>query len=129
MLTVSAVVGLLLLTGCSSGEQQRAQSTADEFFAAVEARDGAAACALLAPATVSELEQSAQKNCATAVLHKARPDVGSSAGSQVYDTMAQIRYADDTVFLTRMGDDWRVMAAVCSRPSDARAYDCQVKGG
>ena len=75
--------------------------------------DGAAACALLAPTTRSELEQSTGKECAVAILEEA-PDAGGDGGDvQVFGVMAQVRWDGDTVFLTRMPDGWRVLAAGC----------------
>jgi hypothetical protein len=41
--------------------------------------------------------------------------------------MAQVRFADETLFLAEFDGDWRVLAAGCT-PADSR-FDCTVKGG
>jgi hypothetical protein len=51
-------VAVLGVTGCGGVDQRPATDTAQRFYAAVEHRDGKAACALLVGSTRSELEQS-----------------------------------------------------------------------
>jgi hypothetical protein len=124
-----AIMATIALAGCSSSADGDAQQAADEFYAAVEARDGAAACALLSPTTREELEQSAGSPCDKALLEEKLPSVTEAEQVKVYDTMAQVRYAEDTVFLTRIADSWRVLAVSCTRRPGEQPYDCQVKGG
>ena len=56
---------------------------------------------------------------------------GAGSSVTVAGHSAQVRYADDTVFLARFDDGWRVTAAGCERVSsdDAVPYDCVVDGG
>lgn len=101
---------------------------ADRFATAVDQRDGAAACALLAPSTRTELEQSAGRRCARALLEELTGTGGDRSAVDVYGTMARVRQGEDTLFLTRMQDGWHVLAAGCT-PRPHAMYDCVVKGG
>jgi hypothetical protein len=101
---------------------------AREFHEAVAAGDGAATCGVLAPTTRSEVEQSAGKECAVAIIEEPIPGVSGAGSSSVFGTMAQVRYAGDVVFLTRMPSGWRVLAAGCVERAAGPA-DCLVKGG
>jgi hypothetical protein len=137
---LSAVVALATVSACASGEADQAVDVAAEFHAAVASHSGAGACALLAPETRSELEQSAQRSCDRAVLAESIPGVGQVADSKLFGGKAQVRFAGtrdggadraaiaDTVFLAEFPDGWKVVAAACT-PRDRLPYDCQVKGG
>ena len=102
--------------------------TAVRFNSAVSSGDGETACAMLTPATRDELEQSSGKACAQAIVEEltdARVDDHEVV--KVYGVMAQVRWNDETVFLPRMPDGWRVLAAGCTPRADD-PYDCVVKG-
>jgi hypothetical protein len=121
---------LLAATGCAAvGDRgDAADSVALRFLTAVDGKDGATACAVLAPDTAFELEQSADKPCAEAVLHEDLPKPGSVTGTDVYGQWAQVRLVGDTVFLAVFPGGWRVVAAGCT-PRGERPYDCIVQGG
>lgn len=126
---VTCVLVLLagLVGGCGSGQDDTVASVSDRFYDAVAARDGAAACAVLAPETLSELEQAEGKRCAEAILAEKPPEVGAVESVSVFGTMAEVRYQEETVFLARFQTGWRVMAAIC-RPQPHAPYDCRLKG-
>lgn len=117
----------VLLGGCAADQVPAARDVAEQFYAAYEAGDGEAACALLAPSTLEELEQSARKACSEAVLSQDVPDVGDATDVQVFGDQAQVRFDGDTAFLARYPAGWRVVAVACE-PRPDRPYDCQVKG-
>lgn len=117
----------LSLSGCGGSQDAAVADLAERFRGAVADGDGAAACALLAPATRGELEQSTGKECAAAILEEAPGARGEGGDVQVFGTMAQVRGDGDTVFLTRMPDGWRVLAAGCA-PRAKAPYECAVKG-
>lgn len=123
--TWSALV--LAVSGCSSQQTGPASDLARQFYTAVAARDGTAACRALAPKTLSELEQSADKPCSEAVLEEDLPDVDDPKTVHVFGTMAQVRFANDTAFLSRFAAGWKVTAAGCVPQADG-LYECQVKG-
>jgi hypothetical protein len=127
-----AVVSLsaLALAGCGSvgGREQAASAAAVRLLTAVDSGDGAQACAVLAPETAAELEQSAGQPCPQAVLDEDLPKPGAVAGTEVYGQWAQVRLAGDTVFLGAFTDGWRVVAAGCTAQGD-KPYDCTLQGG
>jgi hypothetical protein len=114
-------------TGCAGGAVAGAVEVAHGFHAAVERRDGGAACGLLAPQTRNELAQSAQKPCPAAVLETEVPRTGGVRASSMFGAQAQVRLEGDTVFLAEFPDGWRVVAAACT-PRQPLPYDCRIKG-
>ena len=119
----------------SAGE---ADATAADFYRAIGASDGAAACALLTPSVAETLEQDAGSPCPQAVLDgdvgqelTARADGATDPGAasgRVDGRQAQVVTSTDTVFLTVSGDGWRITAAGCD-PHENRPYDCVVEAG
>jgi hypothetical protein len=124
------IICVLALAGCSSvGERgEAAGSVAVKLMTAVDSKDGASACATLAPDTLAELEQSAGKPCAEAILDEDLPKPGPVTGTDVYGQWAQVRLSDDTLFLAVFPGGWRVVAAGCT-PRGERPYDCTLQGG
>ncbi|BBH70148.1 hypothetical protein ACTI_68330 [Actinoplanes sp. OR16] len=120
----------LLLAGCGEvgGREEAASQAAERLLSATAARDGAQACAVLAPETVAELEDSAGRPCAEAVLDEDLPQPGPISGASVYGQWAQVHLPGDTVFLAVFDDGWRVVAAGCTPQGDARPYDCALQG-
>jgi hypothetical protein len=120
----------MALTGCASvGERaDAAATTAVRLLTAVQDDDGATACAVLAPDTRSELEQSAGTGCAEAILDEDLPAPGAVRKAEVFGQWAQVRLDGDTVFLAVFPDGWRVVAAGCT-PRPERPYDCALQGG
>lgn len=117
---------LAAATGCTPPEQKRAVEAADGFTAAIEAGDGATACALLAPVTRAELEKSAGRDCVPAVLAEAVA-AGARDEARTYGAMSQVVYNEDVLFVGRFGDRWRVVAAACAK-QPAAPYDCRISG-
>jgi hypothetical protein len=110
-----------------------AVETATSFYAAIDRQDGAAACALLAPATTESLESDADEPCDEAVLDGevgatlASRAAGSDGSASLAGRQAQVLRADDVVFLTVSGTAWRITAAGCDARPD-RPYDCVLEG-
>ena len=130
MATALAAHALAALPGCASvGERgAAAAAVATRLLTAVDDKDGAAACAVLAPDTASALARSAGMPCAQAILDEDLPAPGAVIRADVYGQWAQVRLADDTVFLAVFRDGWRVVAAGCV-PRPNRPYDCELQGG
>ena len=122
ILTVSA----LLLQGCAGGQGGPAQSAATQCRAAAQGDDGAAACALLAPAARDELAKTAGAPCAEAVLDQdLETDDVRHPEITVFDTMAQATVGSQTLFLSRYDGRWLVVAAACTPVPDG-PYDCSI---
>jgi hypothetical protein len=124
-----AALAVGVLTSCGGTQDQAAAQAADTYAQALAQEDTAKACSVLAPSTRSELEKSTGKSCSDAVLDEAVSDVGSRLSVHASGTMAQVRFAQDTVFLTRFKSGWRVLAAACTPPDSPGPYDCQLQGG
>ena len=121
---ISAGLGcaVLAMAGCASA----AQSDVTRAAAAFEnpSGDPQTRCGLLAPATLTSVEQSSP--CADRIAHL--PLQGGAVHSvQVWGGDAQVKLGGDTVFLTRTTTGWKVTAALCQPRGDA-PYDCQVDG-
>lgn len=109
------------LVGCAAVEQP----DVEQVVVAFAAGDPAARCALLAPATLAALERSTSASCAQAVAGVATG--GTVLHTAVWGDAAQVRTAEDTVFLTRTSGGWKIAAAGCARTVDA-PYGCEVDG-
>ena len=131
LLTVVAVVVLSVLLGsCSTlgPDTSTAAAAAAAFHRAIGDGDGAAACGLLAPAAVEELEGVSGQSCAEAILGEDLPTGPDVRDSQAFGRAAQVQLDDDVVFLSIFGDDWLITAAGCRSRGD-RPYDCTLQGG
>jgi hypothetical protein len=117
------------VTGCGSvdGRADAAADAATRLLTAIAGHDGAAACALLAPDTASELAESQGSSCAEAILQQDLPAPGAVTAATVYGQWAQVRLSGDTMFLAVFSDGWRIIAAGCT-PKNDRPYDCTLKG-
>jgi hypothetical protein len=130
MAAVLLPLALAALAGCAAagGRGEAAAAVATRLLTAVQGKDGAAACAVLAPDTESEVEQSGGKPCPEAILDEDLPGPGAVTATAVYGQWAQVRIGADTVFLAVFPGGWRVVAAGCQSRGD-RPYDCEVQGG
>jgi hypothetical protein len=125
------LTGLVLLSAfsaCGSSAEQPAADVVTAFRDAIAGKDGKAACAVLAPRTAEELEQSAAKPCAEAILEEEPSAPVGQPQIQTYGSMAQAKYDGETLFLSRFDEGWLVTAAACTM-SAGDLYDCAVKGG
>ena len=118
---------VLAVGGCAAPPGP-AGSTASRFDAAVGRSAWSTACAMLAPVTRDDLEQSAGTPCADALAQVGLEPAGPVVRVEVFGTMAQARMGQDTVFLARFPGGWKVLAAGCS-PQPGRPYDCRLQGG
>jgi hypothetical protein len=129
LLPVLLALTVVTAAGCASVDDrgQAAADVAARFMSAVGGRDGAAACALLAPDTAEAVSDSGEKPCAEALLDEQLPAAGTVTGTDVYGQWAQVRLTGDTMFLAVFPEGWRVVAAGCT-PRPERPYDCVLEG-
>ena len=92
---------------------------------AVDQGDGEAACALLAPAVRTEIEDTTGKPCERAILDEPLGDASGPAQVEVFDTAAQAVVGSETLFLSRFDGRWLVIAAACTAVPD-QPYDCSI---
>jgi hypothetical protein len=127
---VMVLAGTLALVGCGSvpDRERGAAVAARRLLEAVAAGDGEAACAILAPETVTAVEDSAGQPCSDAILDSDLPELAEFESTNVFGQWAQVVMANDTVFLAMFPGGWRVVAAGC-RSRGEHPYDCSVQGG
>ena len=114
-----------LVTACGGAQDADVARAASGLVEAVDRRDGAGACALLAPPVRTELEDTSGSPCAEAVLEE---DVGAPSDTtevEVFDTMARAVVGSETLFLSSFDGRWLVVAAACD-PVAGKPYDCAV---
>ncbi|QXJ25710.1 hypothetical protein AGRA3207_007239 [Actinomadura graeca] len=123
-LIVAAIV-LGVSAGCDrAGDDDDVRTAVQNFESSVREHDGAAACRALSPKAAESLE-SGGKDCAAQITDLGlRP--GGIAAVQVWGERAQARLSDQTVFLVRFPDGWKIAAAGCQREPEG-PYDCEVQ--
>ena len=128
--TCFALTACVLAAGCGTADREAdLMAVSDRFHAALEARDGAAACAELSRGAVHTLELQEKRRCPDAVLELDLPAGARASGAEVYVTSG---YADlpgaDAVFLDDGPRGWKVAAAGCTPSSPDEPYDCELGG-
>jgi hypothetical protein len=126
---VLAVCGLfVLLTGCGRAQDDRAVSAVTaRFLQAVQAHDGARACAQLSTGAVEALEHDEGERCTEAVVGL---DIEASPvrRTQVFGGGAKADLADgQSAFLELTRRGWRVSAAGCVPAPGEEPYTCEVE--
>lgn len=129
--TAAAACGLVLLCGavaaCGSGQRESAaEAAAEEFLAALDRGDAAAACAALVPEIAEDLASSEGLPCEEALGAQGLQG-GAIDEVAVWGERAQVRTDADVLFLTELADGWKVAAAGC-RSQGERPYRCEVGG-
>jgi hypothetical protein len=124
------VVPALVLAGACNGPGADQAAEVAQRFERLSTSDTAGACALLAPGTVAEVEKSSDKSCTEALQDQDLADPSGFTSVDVYGHDAIARFGNDTVFLARFAEGWRVTAASCRPgPTDQKRYDCDISGG
>jgi hypothetical protein len=128
MRSAAVVVLVVALCGCGrSGDRDAVRDAAVQFYAAVDAHDGARACALLSADTRKALENQESESCERAV--EQLDLTGGPAGAvSVYSTEAAVELrGGDTVFLQDTAQGWRIAAAGCRPTAHEEPADCEVE--
>jgi hypothetical protein len=129
----STAIALTLAAGCGNAAQEDAAAAAARaFHGAVVHKQGAKACDLLAPQTRKALERLAKAPCAKAVLTGKLAATLTNAGDvrkvSLAGDQAQVALARDTVFLTVLAENWKVVAAGCRPRGGQQPYACLIAG-
>lgn len=130
-ITWALLLGALMLAlsacGGSAARKASASAAATAFEKALSGGDRTALCAALAPETRGEVEDSAKKACADAIVEQVLSAGGPIHGVDVHGRQARVVLASDTLFLSEFRDGWKITAAGCL-PRPGRPYQCSVKG-
>ena len=126
-IVIATATAALALGACGPGARESdLRAVADRFLSAVDARDGAAACALLTPGARDELVSSQGEPCSRAVvgLRVGAPPAGRA---QVFVTNgAAVASRGKWLFLDDTSSGWRVSAVGCTPRPGGRPYDCEL---
>jgi hypothetical protein len=127
--TVAILASTTVISGCSALNPgtEAAVNTVQRFHDELAAANTGQACALLAPTTIEGLEEKETGSCPDKLAQLSLPPSGAVTESRAYGRSAQVLLQDDTVFLTRSGNKWKITAAGCT-PRGQRPYDCKLKG-
>lgn len=123
-----AVATMAALAGCGTADDGPADR-AEHFHQALASGDAAGACEDLAEETRAALEQQEGKPCEEAITGQDLPHEEGESEVEVYGSMAQVRLGDETVFLSRYDDGWRVTAAGCGPTSGDKPHQCALEAG
>lgn len=113
--------------GCGvADDRDRVRDSASEFYAALAARDGAAACDRLTPPASDALEQIGRRRCERAILDL---DLGAGPVREVavFETEAVVALpGGERAYLDRRAGGWKVTAAGC-KLLPAGPADCELE--
>jgi hypothetical protein len=122
----AGIVAAIVIGLVRTSDDPAAARTVARFSAAVQQRDGAAACEELSAATIDALERESGADCEKAVLGLGLKG-GRVSKSDVAERSAKVDLTDDgSVFLDNTRRGWLITAFGC-KPVEARPYDCEVE--
>jgi hypothetical protein len=127
---VAVLLGACGVSGCGTVAERRddVRDTTAVFERALGEGAYDRVCAVLAPATVEDLEQQAGSPCVRAVSEESLPPGGPVRRTDVYGNQARAVLSSDTLFLSHFASGWKVVAAGCE-PRPQEPYRCRIKGG
>jgi hypothetical protein len=127
---VAACLLALLVGACGTTDRETdAAAVTERFHAALEARDGQAACDELSEETASKLEQQEQKPCEEAILGLELPKGGTVAVRRVEVLNASMGLSQGgTDFLSEGPEGWKISAAGCEPTAPEQPYECKLEG-
>jgi hypothetical protein len=125
-----AIACLLLGAGCGTADREAdVAAVVDRFHAALEERDGAAACARLNTQTAAALERQEKRPCEEAILGLELPARARASAAEVYVTSGYAELGEAGVaFLDEGPEGWRISAAGCTSRTGDRPYECELEG-
>jgi uncharacterized protein YceK len=129
-LTRVALAVCVLAAGCgTASKEDDIIAVSDRFHAAIDARDGTAACAELSANAIETLERQEKRPCRDAVLELDLPAGARASAAEVYVTSGYAGLTGSNVaFLEEGPAGWKVAAAGCTPSFPDRPYDCELGG-
>jgi hypothetical protein len=124
-LVAASTAVALAATGCaSSSGRTQVSAAATSFVRAIEAADGPVACRMLTSDARRSASGATDTQCSDAIL--SITEQGEAVhGVQVWGDAAQVRIAQDVIFLRHISGSWQVSAAGC-KPQRQGPYQCTV---
>jgi hypothetical protein len=111
---------VLVLCGCGDVSDDEVAEVGADFAGA----DPLVRCELLLPNTRTALMEEESATCEEAI--ETVPRGGDVTSVEIWGEEAQVRLTDDTLFLTRTSEGWRIAAAACEPQGADRPYDCEL---
>jgi hypothetical protein len=129
-LALAACLLVIPLAACGTASREHdAAAVAERFQAALQSKDGKAACAELSEETASKLEQQEKKPCEQAILGLELRRGGSVAFTEVEITSAYVGLAEGGADFLDLGPEgWSISAAGCEPTAPDQPYDCELEG-
>lgn len=125
---VLALGGAAALAGCNGPGVTEASGVATSFDQLAKA-DAAKACQLLSEQTRHKVEKDSKAPCDQALGNEDLPEASAVRVVDVYGHDARVVLEQDTVFLARFPDGWKVTAAGCKPAADPdQPYECAISG-
>jgi hypothetical protein len=124
-----AIACLLWAVGCGAADREAdVETVVDRFHAALEERDGAAACARLNEQTAATLERQEQRPCEVAILELELPAGARASDAEVYVTSGYAELGEaGAAFLDEGPEGWRISAAGCTSRTGDQPYECELE--
>jgi hypothetical protein len=114
--------------GCGAADRAPdATAVASDFQAALDRRDGQAACDQLSDETANKLESDEQKPCEEAILDVNLPRATGVSRARVYVTSASVKVDGGTLFLDEAPHGWEISAAGCKPTKPDLPFDCELE--
>ena len=126
ILFAALLAAALTATGCGNADKSDVRATTKRFFAAIDQKDGHAACAMLDPQTRDSVEEQEHKPCEKGVLDL-KLQGAPIANVRVFSENAFVTLASgENAFLDRRGSTWYLSAAGC-KPSGPGPEKCDAE--
>jgi hypothetical protein len=126
---LAALAAVMAVGGCGTAAGEReVRASVDRFEAALQSKDGAAACKELSSETRSSLESDEKKPCEQAIGETDVKPAPNVEDVSVWVTGAQVKLGGDTLFMDETAEGWKISAAGCKPQSPEEPYDCELEG-
>jgi hypothetical protein len=125
---IAALACLALAAGCASSDATVTERVSS-FDSAIAHQDGVDACTMLVPSTAEALAFGAGQPCPEALLDLDLPKLASVIEVQQSGRNAIARTSGGQVFLSRVGDEWKILAAGCLGGTDSTPAMCTLEAG
>ena len=127
-LRIAAFACLVLAVGCASSDGTVTEKVSS-FDSAIARHDWMDACKMLVPSTAEALAFEAGRPCPEALLDLDLPTLDIVTAVQHSGRNAIAHTSGGQVFLSRIRDEWRILAAGCIGGSDSTPAMCALEAG